>query len=532
MPRSRLAGGLLVAMLLASYRCVAVDVEDLKKQVQQIRDEIAHQDDPKLSPVSKVDDRIFTTYGPYDAVTTRKGALNVGGLVQVWYQYIQNDKIGIVRPTPFNNLDPTPGAGAVPGTPIPEPNDVRDNDTFRVRRTELRFYLDLTENISSYVMIDPSREANLTFSPFPANPDHNHIFNNVNLRTGLGQENTVRNSIVPQVLQDGFIVFHDIVPHHEFQIGQFKPPSGEEAWRGSGLLDFVDRSMVTAINNVRDIGVMAHGGWYLKDKGDLDSGRLQYWFGVFNGPNGTVLTDPEIVEGGNRTDDNNDKDICWRILAQPIWSTKKWTGRLEVGTARTDGFRGSSGNQFDPSKAINAINRQRVAIDRMAAWLWYRPGGPVIGWWFRGEWGSGHDFDNSAGFTDLLGLGSGPGGAPINPMPVSASGYYISTGYKLSQSIYAKDMDKGLFCKALKNSEFTFRYEEYANIALENLAAPDRKTNLFSTKAWTLGYNYYIDAYRARLQANYVIVDDPNEPRSGLHEVKNNMFVLNYQVQF
>src|ERR1043165_8454207 len=193
MPRKRLAMGLLAALMGSSCCFGAVDIEELRREVLRIREEIARQDDPTLSPVSKVDDRVFEKYGPNEAGTTRTGVMSVGGLVQVWYQHIQNDHIGIVQAAPLNNLDPTTGAGTIVGSgrpsgvAIPEPNEVLDNDTFRVRRIELRFALDISENISSYIMIDPSREANVTFSPIPANPNHNQIFNNPHLRDGIGQ---------------------------------------------------------------------------------------------------------------------------------------------------------------------------------------------------------------------------------------------------------------------------------------------------------------------------------------------------------
>jgi len=122
----------------------------------------------------------------------------------------------------------------------------------------------------------------------------------------------------------------------------------------------------------------------------------------------------------------------------------------------------------------------------------------------------------------------------VSAEPVTAQGWYFATGYKLSQSKFAPLYDKCpcLINKWAKNSEFTFRYETYQNVAAESLTNPDRRTNLFKTNAYTIGYNYYIDAYRARLQANYVIVDDPHDVKRGLREVKNNMFVLNWQVQF
>lgn len=534
MARHCLVAGLLAASILSSVPLHAVEIEDLKAEVDRIREELKREDAPKADPVSTVDNTIFEKYGPGAKATTKNGILTVGGLLQVWYQHIENDGKGIIRPTAGNILVPIPIPGAT--DPVAEANRALDNDTFRVRRAEMRFTLDINESVTAFIMIDPSREANVTFSPIPANPNHNSNFNNPHLKDGSGQK--LSNSIVPQLVQDAVVVFHDLkfLPRHDFYIGQMKPPSGEEAWRSSGLLDFVDRSMVTAVNNVRDIGVMAHGGWVDAIPDDPSSARFQYWLGIFNGPDGTVLTDPEIVEGGNRSDDNQDKDFCFRLLGQPVWDAKKWYGRLETGIARTDGYRGKSGHAFNTALQINSVNKERTAINRSAAWIWYRPGGPTIGWWLRGEWSSAHDRYSNRAATSLLGVGQ------TNPAPVSASGWYFATGYKLSQSTWVPKLDKMIDCKtdsvtrlfgkALKNSEITFRYEAFENVATENPANTDVRTNLFKTTACTYGYNYYIDFYKTRLQANYVVVRDPVEPLRGLREVHNNMFVINFQVQY
>jgi len=510
--------GLWAVLCSAIFSSVgAVDIAALKNEVERLRNEIKNEGDAKLSPITTVDDRLLEHFDSSQKATTGAGRLVVGGLVQVWYQSLQNDARGIVTPTAFNNVK------------FAEPNSRLDNDTFRIRRTELRFTLDIADTVTAYVMLDPSREANITFSPFPVDPSHDETLVNANLANGMGQQfgklgaHSFGNAILPQVLQDAFLSFHDVVPHHDFQIGQFKPPSGEESWRSSGFLDFIDRSMVTSVNNVRDIGVMVHGTWFYTDPKDTSTGRIQYWFGAFNGPNDTVLTDPEIIEGGNRSDDNNYKDFCWRIAGQPVWSLEKWYGRLETGIARTDGVRGKSGSSFNPVHQINSVNSTPTAINRQAAWIWYRPNGPVVGWWLRGEWGSGRDRISAS----MLGFGQ------TDPAPVTASGWFMSSGYKLSKSIYVKRFDEmGWVGKALKNSEFTYRYEAYQNIATENLVRRNVKTDLFKTAINTAGFNYYIDGYNARLQANYAFVNEPHEPRRGLRGPRADQFVINLQLQF
>src|SRR5437867_772475 len=103
MARKSLKAGLLAAFIFSMIPVGAIDVDALKKEVERIREEIKHQDDPKLSPVSKLDGVMAEKYGPNEKVTTRAGTLSVSGLVQVWYQYIQNDSRGIVVPTSLNN---------------------------------------------------------------------------------------------------------------------------------------------------------------------------------------------------------------------------------------------------------------------------------------------------------------------------------------------------------------------------------------------------------------------------------------------
>ena len=505
----------------------ASDVNDLKNQVEQLRKEISKNEDGK-SFGSGVTDGLRDRYGPNAPVTTKNGKLQIGGLVQVWYQSIQNDNSGIVRPAAANGLAGTNGE---------ESNETSDNDTFRIRRTELRFSLDIHENITAYMMIDPSREHNVTFTPIPTFPTHNEIFNTTNVTAPGAQTIHVGSGNVPSLLQDAYINFHGVVPHHDFTIGQFKPPAGEEAWRNSGQLEFVERAMVTGINNVRDIGAMVHGTWV--------DGRVQYWLGAFNGPDGTVLADPEIAEGGNRSDDNDDKDIAWRVATRPVWNPECWYGRLELGYARTDGFRGEAGNTFDVASSINGSNQTRTAINRQSAWAWYRPGGPVKGWWLRGEWGSGHDrYSGHGQSTRLLALGGsgfvfGDGSAfQANPTPVTVSGWYFGTGYKMSDTIFSEGLSKGgSLGRFLNDLEFAFRYEVYENIAAEDLVQPDRHTDLFKTQAYTFGVNYYINGiknHNAKIQANYIVVDEPSDgnPDRGLREVRNNVFVVNFQLMF
>ena len=124
----------------------------------------------------------------------------------------------------------------------------------------------------------------------------------------------------------------------------------------------------------------------------------------------------------------------------------------------------------------------------------------------------------------------------MNPTPVTVSGWYFGTGYKMSDTIWAEHLKCGNgFERVLHDMEFAFRYESYENIAAEDLTQPDRHTDQFKTQAYTAGINYYIKGHDAKIQANYIWVDEPDDDSNqarGLREVRNNVFVVNFQVMF
>jgi len=537
MERRLLCFSILLGILLylASPLAFASEVSDLKAEVEKLRHEISAREESKQLPIGAVDTAAAKHYGPDLEVKTWAPKLTVGGLVQVWYQAVQNDHLSVSK-NPFN----FPNTGG-PARYLSETNESADNDTFRVRRTEIRFRAEVTEKVTAYVMLDPSREHSETYLPLPTFPRHNTVVgplvDNKLPSTLLAQTGEILpRNVRPHVLQDAYIIFHDIVPHHTFKLGQFKPPVGEEALRDTGWLDFVDRAMVTSIANVRDLGASVSGTWLAND-------RVTYDFGLFNGPYGTILSDPEITEAGNRSDENDEKDFAWRVAVRPVWDLKKWYGRLELGYHRTDGVHGEAGAEFDPDFTLNAENLTRTAVNRQGAWAWYRPGGPVRGWWLRGEWGSGKDRFGFGANTSLLGLGSvdlgakGPRGGSAftqaNPAPLVVQGWFFSTGYRVSDGVFGAGLAKGSrMQRELNRMEFAFRYEVYQNVTTEDLVQPDRHSDQFKTQVWTTGVNYYLRGQNAKIQANYLIVDDPDSKSHGLREVRNSVFAVNLQVSF
>jgi hypothetical protein len=117
-------------------------VEKLKKEVEDLRKERAASKPVGTGVVDKV---VENKYGPNAPVTTKTGKLTLGGLVQVWYYSIRNDNLGFFG-------DRAGGTQAGTG----DTNEFKDNDSFALRRVQLRFTMDVHENVTAVVMIDPA----------------------------------------------------------------------------------------------------------------------------------------------------------------------------------------------------------------------------------------------------------------------------------------------------------------------------------------------------------------------------------------
>jgi hypothetical protein len=115
----------------------------------------------------------------------------------------------------------------------------------------------------------------------------------------------------------------------------------------------------------------------------------------------------------------------------------------------------------------------------------------------------------------------------MNPATFDIQGWYVSTGYKLADSIWADKVSKWV-----KPMEFTFRYETMRNLFFPDLTYGGRRMDIFSTTVYTAGINYYIKGHNAKLQINYnwVREEDPAKALRPVREVNNDNLVVNFQV--
>ena len=523
---------------------LAKEAEAIKNEIELLKKDLEKSKTAKQT-ASKVD-KALDKKKPDTTVRTHDGKLQIGGLLQSWYVSYQRDSRGL-----FDN----------PKNGIFDTNDANDNSTFEIRRAQLSFTLKPSSFVTAYVMIDPAAEAN-TFplvtdnqaSPTQVLKTSNYVAPEIAIDPSgflLGNFQRVQNlqfgqGVANRLLMDAYINFHDDNSspgdfdwHHDFQVGQFIPAFGEEGLRSNAQLDFVERSFVGLLSNDRDLGAQIHGSWI--------NDRVQYWGGVFDGGTDFHQSNGQGDNrgGANRSDNNDAKDIDFRMLVRPV-SNPCW-GDMELGYSNGFGYHGESGGSDPILAPANNLGRRRSFAMRQDAWAYYAPGGPLRGFWMRGEWGWFKDRNAPGTVVDVTGnggtsyinvLGTGPGLAQSNGRAFSVQGWYAAAGYRLDKSGL---FDKcGLFennkkmAKYIKPVELAFRYQTFQNVVTADLVDPS-KSDVFSTQVYTGGINYYIHDHNAKIQVNYNAVINPEQdtnPAREFHNVRNNSLVVNFQVAF
>jgi len=523
----------LMAVLLMAVSCTVrasndaskADIDSLKKEIEDLRKQLNRTAPARSNTVDKALES--KGYGPDCPVKTHQGRLTIGGLLQAWYYAPQTDHRALFDDQVVNAVD--------------DSNEGSQNNSFRIRRAEVSFKMDIHENVTAFVKIDPANEAN----SFPLVTDNQattgYIYKSLaNIGTqyasvngGPGSTyvlNNVQNGsgIVPTLLEDAWINYHGVIPHHDFYVGQMRPFVGEEGIRSNGQLDFVERSFCGLLDDRYDLGAAFHGSWWDE--------RFQYWGGVYDGAGNFFGSATSPTYGGvqtqnsaNRSDDNSDKDIGWRILLRPVYCNETW-GNLEIGGAGLYGWHGSSENLAPLSAPDNGLGAVRTNAYDYSAWLCYKPGACVTGLWLRGEWKLVRDRMAPGSVIDLAGNGTGPGDTNVQEIgrPITTTGFYAAIGYRVDQGCYRDNCPS-----MLKGFEFAGRYQQFANVMVANTNNPVQ-TMVYDTKVATAGINYYIKGHDAKIQMNYNFVWNPNPDRPDLsfHNTRDDSFVVNFQVAF
>ena len=275
---------LVVALFATTVLHAEVSVaefEAMKKEMNDMRASMAGMKGAETPIAGAVADKAAEAAPAANPVTTANGKLTMGGLVQVWYTVPQNDKHGL-----FN--DPA-------GTGVFDTNAPFSKNSFSVHTVELYFDMAITDKINAFVYINPAAEIGSNTRPVlrhtlaNVSPEFNAVNGPFNGAT-TGAVNALQNqgASTPSLLQDALINFHDIIPHHDFTVGQILNTFNEENFAPNNQLDFVDRSYIG--NQIpRDIGAIIHGSWWGNGGGGSyagggDTGRVQHWLGVLNSP--------------------------------------------------------------------------------------------------------------------------------------------------------------------------------------------------------------------------------------------------------
>lgn len=165
-------------------------------------------------------------------------------------------------------------------------------DTFRLRRSELKFTVDMNPRVKWTLMIDPAKALSLTSTT-----------------ATMGGQTVVTSATVGQsgrILQDAFVAI-TWKPSLSVEVGQQKVPlTYEGSAQSSGKLETAERALFmtdkfrsSGYGDVRDLGVTV--------RGKMAQGQFEYAAGVFNG----------LGEGFNDVDKNEQKTWVSRLAYRP-----------------------------------------------------------------------------------------------------------------------------------------------------------------------------------------------------------------------
>lgn len=163
-------------------------------------------------------------------------------------------------------------------------------NTFRFRRTEMKFSGQLLPKVKWTLMIDPTKALSLTKTTT--------LVNGVPVVTDVGINQSSR------ILQDAFFTL-TYIKNVNVDIGQYKIPLTLEGLQSSATLDTVERALFMSdrsrgggLGDIRDVGIQFSGPL---------GKSFNYQIGVFNGTG----------ENQNNADTNQEKAVIGRFTVRP-----------------------------------------------------------------------------------------------------------------------------------------------------------------------------------------------------------------------
>lgn len=260
-------------------------------------------------------------------------------------------------------------------------------------------------------------------------------------------------------------------PYANLTIGHFKVPFSRQELTSSGNQQFVNRAEINKEVQGRDVGFMV---------GDYSGKKMfEYAVGAFNG-----------TKTANKND-NTGFLLAGRVAVNPFGEFKYSESNLEGESMRllvganvqTNELTTSGSNkklEFSDDSDDVDTDTTKVGVDLAAKFL-----------------------DNASIFAEYIQAKSKPEGGE----EITAKGYYVQGGYFVLPPHF----------------EITARYEQYD---------PNDSVDNTSDITWTtVGLNYFFKKHDWKIQANYVIKDEEEDPASG-EKKDDDTFLLQLQVKF
>ncbi|MBI5745604.1 MAG: hypothetical protein HZA13_01210 [Nitrospirae bacterium] len=271
-------------------------------------------------------------------------------------------------------------------------------------------------------------------------------------------------------LKDAKVVFTHL-PYAYLTVGHFKVPFSRQELTSSGNQQFVNRAEINKEVQGRDVGFMI--GEYSGKK------MFEYAVGAFNG-----------TKTANKND-NTGFLVAGRITFNPFGEMKYSESNIEGESLRLSLGANVQTNKITTSGTNKKLDFSGGSDDLDTDTTKY---GLDLGIKF---------LDNASLFAEYIQSKS----EPETGTDVKAKGYYVQGGYFILPP----------------RLEATARYEQYD---------PDDSADNTSDIRWTtVGLNYLFKKHDWKVQANYVIKDEKDDPTTGKKK-DDDTFLLQLQVKF